>query len=295
MFWYCISIQFTFSIFTWTNMNWTANNHLDRIQFSKAAVSVFLTRDWWHKHKYPHQTGLAPDLSVRSWCNTHTHTSHFGHLHFPILCLSIFLSLSLWMRSWQLAANVCHHSAHFSAWQGSVLGHTHTPQSVSSRLAGGSRVEAARKIPKYLLPNFSQRKNYLTLYKLSVCVCVSQLTQPGTACGWQSGIVACHQGGTWSTNPVSSWPPLVVTYEEAGGGLAQRLLLHIAATCFSHLLFTFPPSLYICLFFGSELIRDWPHSFPLLSSVLWVRQIRRRQRNPWCYTTAHRQCYELGL
>lgn len=155
-------------------MNWTANNHFDRIQFSKAAVSVFLTRDWWHKHKYPHQTGLAPDLSVRSWCNTHTHTRLIlATCIFPILCLSIFLSLSLWMRSWQLAANVCHHSAHFSAWQGSVLGHTHTPQSVSSRLAGGSRVEAARKIPKYLLPNFSQRKNYLTLYKLSVCVCVS--------------------------------------------------------------------------------------------------------------------------
>ena len=47
--------------------------------------------------------------------------------------------------------------------------HTHTqlPQCVSSRLAGGLRVDAAWKIPESSLPNFSQRKHCLTLYKLS--------------------------------------------------------------------------------------------------------------------------------
>lgn len=73
----------------------------------------------------------------------------------------------------------------------------------------------------------------------------------------------CHHGRRW-----------LVTSQEAGGGLAQRLLLRIAATCFSHLLFTFSPSPSISLSSSAaNSFRTDNTCSPLPSSVLWVRQI----------------------
>lgn len=144
---------------------------------------------------------------------------------------------------------------------GHTLTHTHTQrQRVSSRLAGGLRVDTAWNIPKQPLPKLqpgkkkTKKKHNLKLFKLSVCVCVSAgpVWHSMWMTIWHHGPVikealdlptSCHHGRRW-----------VVTPQEAGGGLARRLLLRIAATCLSHLLFTYSPSPSVALFYSSQLV-----------------------------------------
>lgn len=131
-----------------------------------------------------------------------------------------------------------------------------------------------------------RKKHYLTLCKVCVyvrvymCVSQSQLAKSSAALGRQSGITVCHQGGTWPLTPCRHGHRCVVTSQEAGGGgLARRLLLWIAATCFHHLLFTLPPSLHPSLLLRPT---QWgPTALvppPFISTFSWVGQVWRHKR-----------------
>lgn len=123
-----------------------------------------------------------------------------------------------------------------------------------------SKVIAAQLQPKKTLFN--------TVHTLSVCVSQLALHVDDNLALWPVIKEAldlptpCHHGRRW-----------VVTSQEAGGGLAQRLLLRIAATCFSHLLFIFSPSPSISLLQQPTRLGPTTLVPPLPSSVLWVRQI----------------------
>lgn len=86
---------------------------------------------------------------------------------------------------------------------GHTLTHTHTQrQRVSSRLAGGLRVDTAWNIPKQPLPKLQPGKKktkkktqFKTVQTLSVCVCLSW---PSLAQHVDDNLAsrARHQGGT---------------------------------------------------------------------------------------------------
>lgn len=167
------------------------------------------------------------------WGHGVTHTILFWATCIFPFSVSLSSCLSLWMRSWQLAAHVCHHSVNFSAWEGSVLGHAHTSECV---ITAGRRVRGWRCMEDSKLQ--AKKTQFNTVQTLS-WTSLAQHVGDTLHCGLSSR--------RYLTSPESSWLPLVVTSQEAGGRLAQRLLLRTAATCFSHLLFTFSPSLFLSL------------------------------------------------
>lgn len=158
------------------------------------------------------------------------------------LLLSFFFP-SPW-RSWHLPANVCHYSVHSSAWNDSALGHTHThkqtehrqlPQCVSSLLAGGSRVDAAWKISTVIAAKPQPRKTSLSA---SLYMCLSWFSLARRV-----ALRGRHQGSTWPLTSISSRSPLHSNL--ARSWWWAGILLRVAATCFHHLLFTFPPSIFL--------------------------------------------------
>lgn len=138
------------------------NQHELETQFDKLQSKSF---HWWHCWQ------PVSDLTTK-W--SHVQCTHISH------SVSLSSCLSLWMRSWQLAAKSCHYSIRPSVWEGSMLGHTHTSTAhtatlvcviVTSRWVNGlycmedSKVIAAKVQPKE------------TLSKPRVCVSAGRLAQ----------------------------------------------------------------------------------------------------------------------
>lgn len=108
--------------------------------------------------------------------------------------------------------------------------------------------------------------------------------------------LAQHVDDNLAIGTVIKEPPLtlcrhghrcIVTSQEAGGGLAQRLLQRKVATCFCHLLFTSPPSISLHLSFPLKPIHLGPNTLvspPFTCTFTWVRQVWREQQITRCQT-----------
>lgn len=123
--------------------------------------------------------------------------------------------------------------------------HTHTrtehrqlPQCVSSLLAGGSRVDAAWKISTVITAKPQPRKTNSYALSASLYMCLSWFSLARRV-----ALRGRHQGGTWPLTSISSRSPLHSNL--ARSWWWAGILLRVAATCFHHLLFTFPPSIFL--------------------------------------------------
>ena len=190
-------------------------------------------------------------------CVTHTQTHTIKHLGLILsVCffqfsVCLFLSRSL-SESGHCSVQPMCATTQFTSQHEKFSARTHTQthrhtHSCLSVCHYGWQVGSGRTLHGRFQSNHCQlqpkKTQFNTVQTLRVCL------------SWHSMWMTIWHFGLPSRRHLTSDPGhrCVVTSQEAGGGPPQRLLLRIAATRFSHLLFTFPPSISISLCYCSQL------------------------------------------